>query len=103
MAPKGVLQELSQNKTIVNPYKQKPTYKDNRATWVPERDIRPPQDVPYMPPPMPGFERRPWPFFDIHVSNDRALGHLGGAEIDFGTGKEDKEGNNKSSTNMADV
>ena len=60
MVPQGsVLLELSLNRpAIVNPYKQKPSYKDNRHTWVPERDIRPPEDLPYIPPPMPGFSNQ---------------------------------------------
>ena len=97
-------------KKVVNPYTQKPYYKDNRHTFVPERDIRDgyhgfhpprleyyvvpkptlkPQKVKPDPEPTRRFKREQRPAVVIQSTKDAALGHLGGAFIDFGNSKEE--------------
>ena len=104
-----VLQQISQNtnKSVINPYKQKPTYIDNRHTWVPERDIRPHDDVRFIPPHNPAFPQgQGWPFYRspvlIHAPRDEVLGHLGGAEIDFGNGDKKPAAANDDSSKTSD-
>ena len=93
-AAKGpVLRDLPQNNqptkpVLKNPYKEIVYYKDNRHTFVPERDIRGPYDGPH-PPPMPGWEKisKPRkPGVIITTQPDKLLGNIGEAEINFGNG-----------------
>ena len=102
-AAKGpVLGESSQNKppVVKNPYKDIVYYKDNRDTFVPERDICGPYDGPH-PPPMPQWEKIPKKRkLDVIITAvpDKLLGNLGGAEIDFGNGQTNKPGKSSSDT-----
>ena len=94
----GVLEPVQENaKSVkpvkpVNPYTPKPYYVDNRHTFVPGRDIRPPKD-----PSIASRYRKkpPRPEVIIMAGKDDALGHIGGAEIDFGNSKKDGNGNKK--------
>ena len=80
---------------LLNPYKQKPYYVDNRHTFVPERDVRVGYHG-YIPPPYPPYQTkfpnpsaaRPFrPSLIVEGPRDKSLGTLGGADIDFGTEK----------------
>ena len=96
-----VLQSVENKKRIVNPYKLKPTHVDNRHSFVPERDI-PPLNYPYRRAVVffnnPKAARQFKPSVVIVAPRDESLGHLGGAEIDFGNSNSGSEETGKTET-----